>query len=244
MSRDNDFSHCERTRARVQPPLWHSRRVHFGRVRRAVFDLFHACQSLSEGGVLYDYGCGGMPYRSELEPRLTRYLGIDLPENDLADVAVEAIGAVGLPDSEADVVLSTQVLEHVPDPHAYLCEAWRLLKPGGSLILSTHGLFKYHPDPTDYWRWTESGLALQLQRAGFEVVRSKRDFGLMSAGLYIVQDSMLRALRLRALRVAPALVFQSLVTLTSWLERFKRTGDAMTWIVLARRVESSYEEAH
>mgnify|MGYP006273963981 CR=1 FL=1 len=237
MNQAHDFSHPERSRARVKPPPWHPRRVHFTRVHRGVTACFDACGRHEGGGVLYDYGCGGMPYRGELEPRLARYVGIDLPDNPLAEVTVDAIGDVGLPDGEADVLLSTQVLEHVPDPHAYLREAHRLLKPGGSLILSTHGLFKHHPDPADYWRWTESGLALQLQRAGFEVVRSERDFGLMSAGLYLVQDSALRALRWRSLRVLPALLFQSLVALTSRLERLKRSGDAMTWIVLARRVE-------
>lgn len=218
--------------------MWHPRYVHFKRLRARLQEAFERSGVFGGSSVLVDLGCGGMPYRSELEPRLHRYLGIDLPDNTLADVTVEAIGDSALPSGEADVVLSTQVLEHVPDPHAYLCEARRLLKPGGALILSTHGLFKYHPDPTDYWRWTETGLALQLRRAGFEVVRSERDFGLMSAGLYLVQDALLRGLRVRPLCVFPAFVFQTLVAATSRLERFKRTGDAMTWIILARQVDA------
>ena len=53
-----------------------------------------------------------------------------------------------------DAVLSTQVLEHVADPGALPAERFRVLRPGGRLLLSTHGIFVYHPDPDDYWRWT------------------------------------------------------------------------------------------
>ncbi len=55
-------------------------------------------------------------------------------------------------------MLSTQVLEHVTDPRLYLAECHRVLRPGGPLLLSTHGIMVYHPDPVDYWRWTGAGL--------------------------------------------------------------------------------------
>jgi SAM-dependent methyltransferase len=66
-------------------------------------------------------------------------------------------------------VLSTQVLEHVNCHNRYLLEANRLLKPGGILILSTHGSFYDHGCPWDFRRWTAEGLKLDIENAGFRV---------------------------------------------------------------------------
>jgi hypothetical protein len=43
------------------------------------------------------------------------------------------------------------------------------LKPGGWLLLSTHGNWLYHPHPTDYRRWTRDGLLRELSSRGFTV---------------------------------------------------------------------------
>jgi SAM-dependent methyltransferase len=73
-----------------------------------------------------------------------------------------------------DCVLSTQVLEHVEAPEIYLKECYRVLRPGGSLILTTHGLFEDHACPHDYWRWTIYGLKRLVENSGLHVVSSKK----------------------------------------------------------------------
>ncbi len=85
-------------------------------------------------------------------------MGIDLPGNAEADFVLREDGTTSTPDQFAEIVLSTQVLEHVGDPVAYLREAFRMLKPGGLLMLSTHGLWLYHADPSDYWRLDWAGI--------------------------------------------------------------------------------------
>ena len=52
------------------------------------------------------------------------------------------------------------------DPALYLSECFRVLRPGGRMLLSTHGMFVYHPDPDDYWRWTCAGLQHVVERGG------------------------------------------------------------------------------
>ncbi len=42
-----------------------------------------------------------------------------------------------LPDQTFDVVLSYETLEHVPDTKAFIVELSRVLKPGGTLVLTT-----------------------------------------------------------------------------------------------------------
>ena len=87
-------------------------------------------------------------------------------------------------------MLSTQVLEHVSDPRLYLAEAFRVLRPGGRMLLSTHGTFSYHPDPVDYWRWTCAGLRRIVVAEGFEVERFEGIVGMGATGLQLFQESI------------------------------------------------------
>lgn len=115
-----------------------------------------------------DLGCGSKPYR-ELVPGL--YLGLDVSDVHGSPDCVGQAESTPLRACIADVVLSTQQLEHVDDPIAVLREARRILRPGGRILLSTHGVWPYHPDPKDLWRWTEEGLRKAFSDAGLEVLR-------------------------------------------------------------------------
>jgi SAM-dependent methyltransferase len=177
--------------ARLDPSAFHSRWHHLRALRRA---LEREAATLEGAGVLLDLGCGEMPYRPLFVPRVERYVGADLPRNRLADVHLDETGRAAMPDASVDIVLSSQVLEHVPSPDAYLAEAHRLLKPTGTLILSTHGYWMYHPDPTDFWRWTREGLVRQIEAAGFAVQSVRGVMNLAASGLQLFQDGVAAAL--------------------------------------------------
>ncbi|MGH9545468.1 MAG: class I SAM-dependent methyltransferase [Terriglobales bacterium] len=122
---------------------------------------------------ILDYGCGGSPYRS-LFPNATYHRADHVDGVDL-DFRTDGNGLLPEVGSRAyDMVLSTQVLEHVSSPRAYLDEAFRVLKPGGVLLLSTHGVYPDHGCPCDFWRWTADGLKLELGRSGFLVQKLHR----------------------------------------------------------------------
>lgn len=108
-----------------------------------------------------DLGCGCKPYLPLIAERAASYRGLDLQPGSLVD-DVGVLEALPYDDASADVVLCTQVLEHVEDPAAAVSEIGRVLAPGGTALVSTHGVFVYHPDPPelgrDYWRWTHAGL--------------------------------------------------------------------------------------
>lgn len=117
-----------------------------------------------------DYGCGQMPYRSLFEPHFDRYYGADLAENEAAEVHLSEDGKIPLDDASAEIVLSSQVLEHVPEPADYIKECHRVMKKNGLLILSTHGIYNWHPSPVDYHRWTWQGLEYELKKSNLELV--------------------------------------------------------------------------
>jgi SAM-dependent methyltransferase len=119
-------------------------------------------------GLLLDYGCGGRPYE-HLFSHCTSYIGADRAQNEMADLHYAPGAPLPLCDASVDAVLSTQVLEHVREPRQYLDECRRVLKPGGRLLLSTHGFWVWH-GPGDWHRWTHEGLISEIESAGLRVV--------------------------------------------------------------------------
>ncbi len=186
------------------------------------------------GASILDYGCADVPYR-HFFPDDVDWVAADLPGNPSASLELNPDGTVPREDGSFDAVLSTQVLEHVEDPDLYLSECFRLLRPGGQMLLSTHGVFVYHPDPDDYWRWTNAGLRRVIERSGFEIERFEGVVGLLATGLQLAQDAVYWHLP-RFLRPLFALVGQSLITLADRLQgRESRRLDAAIFAVVARK---------
>lgn len=121
--------------------------------------------SISGNATVLDFGCGGSPYRGLFGK--SEYRRADYLEGSGLDYLIVDGKPLNEKEETFDIVLSTQVLEHVDDYRSYLRECYRLLKKGGRLLLSTHGTFPDHPCPTDYQRWTADGLVRDLKTAGF-----------------------------------------------------------------------------
>ena len=194
---------------------WH-RYGHHIRTLPARLQALSRDLELPSGGRVLDYGCADVPYRHFFGADAD-YVAADLPGNPAATLVLNDDATVPVPDDSFDAVMSTQVLEHVADPAAYLAECFRVLKPGGRLLLSTHGIFIYHPDPVDYWRWTCAGLRHVVEEAGFEVVRFEGIIGLLATGIQLVQDAVYHHLP-RPLRPLLALCLQTLAVLADKLE--------------------------
>jgi SAM-dependent methyltransferase len=117
---------------------------------------------------ILDYGASLSPYRA-LFPN-SDYRCADIEGPGASDYLIRKDGKVGEREESFDLILSTQVAEHLPDPPVYFAECFRLLKPGGRLFVSTHGSFEDHAVPSDFQRWTAEGLKRDLSKAGFEII--------------------------------------------------------------------------
>ncbi|MCY1307120.1 hypothetical protein D9M70_570220 [compost metagenome] len=93
----------------------------------------------------------------------------------------------------------------------------------------------YHPDPTDYWRWTSSGLKKVIGEAGFEVTYFSGILGRAAMGMQLVQDGLLFKFP-RFTRPLFALFFQPQIWLLDQLSsQNSRDTDACTYILVAEK---------
>jgi SAM-dependent methyltransferase len=106
---------------------------------------------------LLDVGGKGKPYACFFAGRVTKHYVLDVAPAYSVDVVGDA-RSMPFCDASMDVVLITQVLEHIPDPIAVIGEIRRVLKPGGTLLLSVPSIFPQHGSPGDYWRYMPQGL--------------------------------------------------------------------------------------
>jgi SAM-dependent methyltransferase len=225
--------HAERPADLRTPNRWHRLSYIIEALPTGLAQLAPDLDVRSDGRIL-DYGCADQPYR-RFFPASVDYVGADLPGNPHASVEIAPDGTVPLEDESVDAVLSTQVLEHVADPAVYLAECFRVLRPGGRMLLSTHGMMIYHPDPVDYWRWTGEGLQRQVTGAGFEVVRFEGIMGLAATGLQLFQDAVYWKLP-RPLQPVLALVIQTLVRVFDRAQgAASRRMNALVFALVARK---------
>lgn len=176
-------------------------------------------EHVEAGDRVLDVGCGEGRFAAELLRVGALVVGIDVAEEPLARARalapeldlrlVDGEGRWGLPDASFDVVWAGEVIEHVADTAGWLSELRRVLRSGGSLLLSTPtherltllGLalskrsFAAHFDPRgEHLRYyTRGTLSRLIEDFGFERVDVRGAGGLVGARRLL----LLHALRSR-----------------------------------------------
>lgn len=143
-------------------------------------------------GAVLDVGCGEMPFRDYL-PKETRYVGLDVAEavsfgmRDHPDIVMFDGVKIPFPDNSWDGILCTEVLEHTLQPDALMAEMLRVLRPGGTLLVTVPFAARVHHAPHDYQRFTRYRLARMM--AGFQsvqVLERGNDFAVIANKLIVL----------------------------------------------------------
>lgn len=99
-----------------------------------------------------------------------KYLNID--ESTNPDYCCSADN-VPVEDNSFDIVLLSEVLEHLENPIDVLLECNRILKSGGKFIATMPFMYALHADPYDFQRWTDVKIRMELENIGFKDVYIK-----------------------------------------------------------------------
>ena len=134
-------------------------------------------------GRLVDIGCGVKPYEHDLRQVITEHVGVDLADTAYDLSRVDLVGtayAIPVADASFDAGLATEILEHLEEPAVALLEWYRVVRPGGHLLITTPFIWGIHDEPRDFFRYTPYGLRFLLESAGFEIIEIRHVGGFWS----------------------------------------------------------------
>lgn len=133
----------------------------------------------ARGGSALDVGCGGQPFRQELERLGCSYTSMDTQSQP--GVATDFLCAIDgtlpaelLAKGGFSLIVCTEVLEHVADWHAAFANFRTLLEPGGKLLITCPHVYPLHEEPYDFWRPTPHAIRTFAESNGFEVLELER----------------------------------------------------------------------
>jgi SAM-dependent methyltransferase len=156
-------------------------------------------------GDLLDVGCGSKPYAAIIHVSSYTGLDIDSPATRQYGVADHLYDGKSFPydDDRFDSALCNQVLEHIFNPDEFLREIYRVMKPGGRLVLTVPFVWDEHEQPYDYARYSSFGLDALLEKNGFRILEHNKLgadatvlFQLVNAYLFKITKSWVKIARL------------------------------------------------
>jgi len=165
-----------------------------------------------------DLGCANSPYSAYFKNRV----GLDIAAGPGVDVVGDA-HSLPFADATFEQIFCTEVLEHLHTPERAIAEMSRVLKPGGTLLLTTRFLFPIHDAPHDYYRYTEYGLRHLFR--DWEVIKIEPEVTTMETIAVLLQRIGFQT-KLRANILSKVLIFTlaKAFMLLNWMI-FKEFGD-------------------
>ena len=133
------------------------------------------------------------------DARYTRHFGDGVTRSDVLHVTAgnpeatmvgDLSTGANLPDERFDCAIVTQTIQMIYDFHAAVRTLHRILAPGGSLLLTTHGISRIgrrlgRDDWGEYWRFTAPALAILFGETFGEEVEVRPYGNVLSATAFL-----------------------------------------------------------
>jgi SAM-dependent methyltransferase len=135
--------------------------------RRKNHDFFlKKLEGIKESSVVLDIGAGTSPFAALFKSFTS--LRVDFEPYEGIDFLTDLNKPLPVSNKTFDVVIMSNLLEHICEPLTIMTECHRILKPKGNMIMTVPFLIKVHQEPHDFLRYTEHMLKRLLTQSGFQ----------------------------------------------------------------------------
>jgi SAM-dependent methyltransferase len=152
-------------------------------LRRYFVDQFYdrEVEKLPKGSFVLDVGGTKVNKRGffNIDNLGHQVVYLNLSPQKLPDILGD-VTSLPFGDNFFDVVICSELFEHLYNPREALAESLRVLKPNGVLLATIPFMYPQHPDPNDYVRYTEQFLFDELNALGYASIEVERQGGFWS----------------------------------------------------------------
>lgn len=190
-------------------------------------------------GKVLDVGAGrNKRYTSYF--KYDKYITLDINPEANPDILASA-DKIPLENNAIDSIVCTQLLGDVTDALSVLKEFYRVLKPGGMVLLTESFINEMHDEPIDFWRFTKFGLKHLFLSAGFKVILIDQRGGFFSTKAQNNIRYLIDKFNLYSHQWAR--IFNPFFRIYSWIMFFLDKKDksqanrkfALGWCIIARK---------
>lgn len=169
-----------------------------------------------------------------------QYLKMDIQAGENINV-VGSAEKIPFSDDIFDAIVCTQILGDIKNLNQAIGEFYRVLKPGGLILLTESFFDGMHDEPNDFWRFTNFGLDFLFQEAGFKIIAIDQRGGFFSAIAQSIIRYLIERLNLYRRRWAKFLkpfiaIFGKFMIFLDKLDKSKANKKfAIGWCILAKK---------
>ena len=148
-------------------------------------------KNIKKGDKILDAGAGGCPYMKYFLKADYESTDIHQPTGKIYKTKHDFLcnlDNIPKKNNSYDVVINTQVLEHVENPEKVIKELYRILKPRGKLFLTAPQGWRVHGSPYHFFNFTKHGLELLFKKAGFKTINIKPRGGIFWYLSVLIRD--------------------------------------------------------
>ncbi|MEK7662210.1 MAG: methyltransferase domain-containing protein [Patescibacteria group bacterium] len=133
--------------------------------------LYKTFSVIELGGNVLDVGGSRRADYHRLFKGSPRFYTANLDVAEKPDILCDLEKGIPAPGEQYDGIISLNTIEHLYDARAVLKEMFRVLKPGGAIVVAVPFLVQIHPSPRDYARYSGESLERFLKEAGFNNIK-------------------------------------------------------------------------
>lgn len=138
--------------------------------RRKLLDKHQEEATTLYKGKILDIGGRDRGGFNKPKKNVKEWIFADIVKEHNPDLVLDVANMKVIPNNSIDVINAMELFEHVKEVEKGLSECYRVLKKGGTILISCPFLYRVHGDPYDYQRYTDQKWAEELKKIGFKKI--------------------------------------------------------------------------